>query len=179
VVSVFWKWPTDFCIWGITVRVVIIYRLNPSKKNGLKAADFFWKSSETNIAHLLILCDFNIHWGCQKNADTKELDDFLRSANLRQHVQERTHKHGYILDFVIYHDGDYLIKGVSVSSFWTLMYLNRTNMFQLKLFHTENIAMSLLYHESSGLLGISFVHKAASSSTMSLNVKVFILKQLI
>jgi len=65
---------------------------------------------------LLILGDFNIHWDCQRNADTKELVDILRSANLRQHVQERTHRHGHILDLVISRDDDNLIKGVSVSS---------------------------------------------------------------
>ena len=33
-----------------------------------------------------------------------------------QHVQERTHRHGHILDLVISYDDDNLIKGVSVSS---------------------------------------------------------------
>ncbi|KAK2169189.1 hypothetical protein LSH36_12g34021 [Paralvinella palmiformis] len=51
-----------------------------------------------------------------RNADTKQLVDILRSANLRQHVQERTHRHGHILDLVISRDDDNLIKGVSVSS---------------------------------------------------------------
>ena len=57
-----------------------------------------------------------MHWDCQRDADTKQLADILRSANLRQHVQERTHRHGLILDLVISRDGDILIKGVSVSS---------------------------------------------------------------
>ena len=39
-----------------------------------------------------------------------------RSANLRQHVQEWTHRHGHILDLVIFRDDDNLIKGVCVSS---------------------------------------------------------------
>ena len=45
----------------------------------------------------MTLGDFNIRWDCQKNADTKQLADILRSANLRQHFQERTHRHGHIL----------------------------------------------------------------------------------
>ena len=87
-----------------------------SKKNSLKAANFFKEFSKcgdsiaTNSGHLLILGDFNIHWNCQKNADTKQLADILRSANLRQHIEERTHRHGHILDLVISRD-----KGVSVS----------------------------------------------------------------
>ena len=73
---------------GISVYVAIIYRLHPTKKNGLKAADFF-----------------------------KEFSGFVDSfANLRQHVQERTHRHGHILDLVISRDDDNLVKGVSVSS---------------------------------------------------------------
>ena len=52
-------------------------------------------------------------WNCQRNADTKQLADIHISANLRQHVQERTHKHGHILHLVISRDYDNLIKGVS------------------------------------------------------------------
>jgi len=87
---------------------------------------------------------FNIHWGCQRNADTKHLADILRSANLRQHVQETTHRHCHILDLVISHDDDNLINGVYLSycliiSLLTLIYLYRNNLFQLMLFHIENI----------------------------------------
>jgi len=56
----------------------------------------------------LILGDFNIHWDGGRYADTKQLADILRSANLRQ---ERTHRHGHILDLVISRDDDNLIKG--------------------------------------------------------------------
>ena len=70
----------------------------------------------TNSGHLLIVGYFNIHWDCQRNADTKQLADILRSANLRQHVKERIHRHSHILDLAISRDGDNLIKGVSVPS---------------------------------------------------------------
>jgi len=65
--EVFRKLPTDFCIWGIGIRVAIIYRLHPTKKNGLKAADIFKEylgfvdSLTANSDHLLILGDYNIH----------------------------------------------------------------------------------------------------------------------
>jgi len=68
------------------------------------------------ICHLLILGDFNIYWDCQKNADNKQQADILRSANLRHHVQERTHIYSHILDLVISRDDDNLIKGMFVSS---------------------------------------------------------------
>jgi len=86
----------------ISVRVAIIYRLHPTKKNGLKAADFFkefWNfvdSLVTNSGRLLMLGDFNIQWDCQRNADSKQLADILIFANLNQHVQERTYGHGHI-----------------------------------------------------------------------------------
>ena len=64
----------------------------------------------------MILGDFNIHWDCQRNADTKQLADIFRSANLGQHVQERTHRYRHILHLVISRDYDNLINGVSMSS---------------------------------------------------------------
>jgi len=76
----------------------------------------FFDSLATNSCHLLILGDFNIHWDCQRNADTKQLADILRYSNLRQHVLERTHRHSYILDLVISRDDKNLITSVSVSS---------------------------------------------------------------
>jgi len=88
-------WPLAHRL-GDKCCVAIIYRLHPTKKNGLKAAGFFKTFSKfvdsfaTNSGHLLILGDFNIHWDCQRNADTNQLSDILRSANLRQHVQEHT-----------------------------------------------------------------------------------------
>jgi len=107
---------------GTSLRIAIIYRLHPTKKNGIKTGDFFREFSEfvdtlaTNNGHLLILGDFNIHWDSHSNADTKNLSDILQSANLTQHVTERTHKHGHILDLVISRDDDNLINEVSVSS---------------------------------------------------------------
>jgi hypothetical protein len=68
------------------------------------------------LDQVLILDDFSKHWDCQRNVNTKQLADVLRSTNLRQHVQERTHRHGHILDLVISRDYHNLIKGVSGSS---------------------------------------------------------------
>ena len=111
----FENYQLTFISGGINVRVAIIYRLHPTKKNGLKAADFFKEFSgfvdslSTNSGHLLILGDFNKHWACQRNAVTKQLADILRSANLRQHAKERTHILGHILDLVISRDDDNFI----------------------------------------------------------------------
>jgi len=129
----FENYQLTFVSGGISVRVAIIYRLHPTKESGLKTADFFKEVSEfvdslaTNCDHLLILGDFNIHWDCQRNTDIKQLADILRSANLRQHVQERTHIHGHILDIVISCNDENLIKGVSVSPMLSDHFLINTN----------------------------------------------------
>ncbi|KAK2151927.1 hypothetical protein LSH36_345g00012 [Paralvinella palmiformis] len=130
----FENYQLTFISGGISVRVAIIYRLHPTKKNCPKAADFFkefsgfFYSLPTNSGHLLMLGDFNIHWDCQRNADTKQLADILRSANLRQHVQERTHRHGHILDLAISRDEVNLIKAVSASSMLSDHFLVNINL---------------------------------------------------
>jgi hypothetical protein len=63
----FESYQLTFVYGGIRIGVDIIYRLHPTKKNGLKAADLFNNISgfvdslATNSDHLLILGDFNIH----------------------------------------------------------------------------------------------------------------------
>ena len=42
--------------------------------------------------------------------------EILRSANLIQHVQSRTHRQGHILDLINTREGDDLVRGESVSS---------------------------------------------------------------
>ena len=61
------------------------------------------------------------------NANTNELDDILRSADLRQRVQERTIRYSH-LDLVISSDDDNLIKGVSLSSMLSDHFLINTNL---------------------------------------------------
>ena len=63
----FENYQLTFTSGGVSVHVAIVYRLYPSKKNGLKTVDFFREFSEfvdslaTNSGHLLILGDFSIH----------------------------------------------------------------------------------------------------------------------
>ena len=107
---------------GSSIRVAIIYRLHPTKKNGLESSDFFQEFAvlvdtfATQHGHLLILGDFNIHWDCPHEPDTKHLMDILHSANMVQHVQEPTHRLGHIIDLVASRQDDPLVKQVSVSS---------------------------------------------------------------
>jgi len=118
----------------------------------MKEADFFKEFSgfvdllATNIGHLLILGDFNIHWDCQRNADTKQLADILWSANHRHHIKESTHIHDHILELVTSRDEDNLIKVVSVFSMLSdhflvnfKVYLQKQTLKQ-KVFHLEELS---------------------------------------
>ena len=62
----------------------------------------FVDSLATNSGHLWILGDFNIHWDCQRNAQTA--------------YPRMTQRHGHILDLFISRDDEILITGMFVSS---------------------------------------------------------------
>ena len=53
------------------------------------------------------------------------------SASLTQHVQERTHKHGHILDLVTTWDVGNLVKGVSDSADHSVLFSRLKVMFGL------------------------------------------------
>ena len=57
-----------------------------------------------------------MHGDCQSKAYTKQLAGIRRSADLRQHMQERAHRHDHILDLVIFNEDDNLIKSTSMLS---------------------------------------------------------------
>jgi len=80
--------------------------------------------SSRNFRNLLILATpVAICWyrliqytlGLLEDYIYQSTNDILRSANLRRHMQPRPHIHGYLFDFVIFHDDDNLIRDVSVS----------------------------------------------------------------
>ena len=93
----------------ISVHVIINNSFHSSKKNGLKTAGF----SKDYPCHQQWS---SVDPGWLQHPVTKNLSDILRSASLTEHVQERTHKHGHILDLVITWDVGNLVKGVSVST---------------------------------------------------------------
>ena len=80
-----------------TLRMFVIYR-RPS--SGCKATPFRPFLDEFSQL-LVILVDFNVHYG---NVDDKNTSDFaaiLNDTNLQQHVKSATHYRDNILDSVI------------------------------------------------------------------------------
>ena len=68
---------------------------------------------------LVILGDFNVHYGSSGDNDACMLADILHSTNFQQHVSSATHCRGNILDLVITPSTNSVITDVSVESLMT------------------------------------------------------------
>ena len=98
------------------LRLVIIYHPPYLSKHKVSSSVFFTKFS--NYMESLLLCkepliicgDFNIHVDCKDDVDSVAFCDLLLSVGLRQHVNQFTHISGHILDLIITHLSDYIIK---------------------------------------------------------------------
>ena len=107
---------------GSSVHIIIIYRLHPTKKSKVKSSDFF-EEFATLIDELssmsdevIIAGDYNIHWDKPTETETKHLVELLHSANMVQHVKDRTHISGHIIDLVVTREGHDILGNVHVSS---------------------------------------------------------------
>ena len=65
--------------------------------------------------HLLILGDFNIHWGKPDNPERIEFADLIDTFGPKQLVNEPTHTGLHTLDFVIMGSEDQILRSVHVS----------------------------------------------------------------
>ena len=108
-----------------TLRIFIIYR-PPSSGRNSKPFNLFLEEFLELIEHvcsqksgLVILCDFNVHYGSSGDNDACMLADILHSTNFQQHVSSATHCRGNILDLVITPSTNSVITDVSVESLMT------------------------------------------------------------
>ena len=89
------------------IIIVIVYRPQPNKKNGLKLKLFWpqWIKILTSLVAMkdefIIIGDLNFHLDNITNRSTNKFLNILPEFGLHQHVQESTHVHGHILDVVI------------------------------------------------------------------------------
>ena len=81
-----------------------MYRLCPTKANGLSATTFFsefatfLESAATIASNFLLVGDLNFHVDVPTDSEAVKFLDLLNSADLQQHVKERTHISGHTLD---------------------------------------------------------------------------------
>ena len=69
---------------SISIRLVVIYRMPPSKKN-----------------NLIIVGDFNINWLDTSDSERRNLFNILETSGLVQRIELPTYQNGNIFDYII------------------------------------------------------------------------------
>ncbi|XP_070196467.1 uncharacterized protein [Littorina saxatilis] len=101
-----------------TLTFLCIYRPPPNTKNKLKDSTFFDEFSQAldhyNVTShsAIVLGDFNIHWDCPANADTKRARALLDSYSVDQVVPFPSHSRGHILDWIVTRPSDNLVSSL-------------------------------------------------------------------
>ena len=92
---------------SILVRLVVIYRMPPSKENKIKRssfitefADYVEKFSCLNY-RLIIVGDFNINWLDNNDSERKQFYILLQTFGLVQRIDMPTYQNGQLLDYTI------------------------------------------------------------------------------
>lgn len=104
-------------------RVIVVYRVPPSKKNKILKSKFLEEFADlleqaaTWTGRLLLGGDFNVHWDQQDDAEKKQLAELLDAFGLTQHVEGPTHTHGHTLDLVISRTEEDIVAECSASDF--------------------------------------------------------------
>ena len=102
------------------IRLVTVYRPPSSGKNGIATTKFFEEfhilldSYVTLSGQLLIVGDFNIHLDNKCDKDSLKFQDLLTCFQLKQHVNEATHRKGHMLDLAITREGELELQEVNV-----------------------------------------------------------------
>ena len=92
---------------GLSLKLCLIYRPPPSKKNDLSNAKFLleWEVFLDKVLTIdqgvIILGDFNLHVEDKNDYYSQRLLNLLASQNMSQHVTDVTHVKGHILDLLI------------------------------------------------------------------------------
>ena len=103
-----------------SIRLVVVYRPPPSRKNKYTTSMFLDEFPElleklvTSSGRLIITGDFNLHVDTE-DKDARRFLECLESFNLQQHVNKPTHRCGHTLDLVITHKGTHMLSDIWVS----------------------------------------------------------------
>ena len=92
---------------SISIRLVVIYRMPPSKKNKLKRGTFVTEFSNYLEklsclgGNLIIVGDFNINWLDTSDSERRNLFSILETFGLVQRIELPTYQNGNLLDYII------------------------------------------------------------------------------
>ena len=92
---------------SISIRLVVIYRMPPSKKNKLKRGTFVTEFSDylerlsCLRGNLIIVGDVNINWLENNDSERRNLFHILETFGLVQRIDFPTYQNGHLLDYVI------------------------------------------------------------------------------
>ena len=104
---------------GNWLRIVVVYRPPPSKKNKLTAVMFLTEFQilleklATASGELLLIGDFNFHVGTDK-PDALRFLTMLDDFGLKQHVSQPTNIHEHILDLVITRSAEHVVSDIKI-----------------------------------------------------------------
>ena len=110
-------------ICSISLRLIVIYRMPPSKINGPKTGTFYEEFSEyveklsCTSGKVIILGDFNIHFFDTSGFACKRFVDILETFDFVQHIDKPTHNSGHLLDYIITRKDISGVSNVYVSDF--------------------------------------------------------------
>jgi hypothetical protein len=90
------------------VLMIIVYRPPPSNRNKYTTGEFLaeFEGCLTDLfvhiqTDLVILGDFNMHWDSADDANITKFKDLLYILNMKQHVNQSTHKKNHTLDLIL------------------------------------------------------------------------------
>ena len=92
---------------SISIRLVVIYRMPPSKKNKLKRGTFVTEFSDyleklsCLRGNLIIVGDFNINWLDTSDSERRNLFNILETFGLVQRIELPTYQNENLLDYII------------------------------------------------------------------------------
>lgn len=106
-----------------SIRIVPVYRPPSSKKRKYPISNFY-DDMENLVSYYktmkdeVIFCgDYNVHVNKPNNAETCRFNSIIESAELQQHVTEKTHNKGNTLDLVLSDQDSTTIKKCVVGDF--------------------------------------------------------------
>ena len=87
---------------GEDMRVCVLYRPpSVSVVEFLKDFSLYLDGQATSSGHLLVVGDFNIRVDLERDVHVQEFHNLIDSMNMKQHIQESTHKKSHTLDLVL------------------------------------------------------------------------------